>query len=292
MEEIISKISKKTLDELKKAGKQPYPLYYKNTFNLIAKEDGIYESLNPKLLLDKPDINESLVDQTSKTIKQVTEFSEEIKQDSQNLIEEVKPDHIGDIREIVVNFTKDLVNKINLLEETVKSLEKELDKAYKELLIDPLTKVYNRKALINDLEEILKRGKDKDLDLVIAVIDLDKFKEINDTFGHLVGDFVLIKVIEIIRKYIRSEHKIYRYGGDEFVVIFNRVSIENIEKIIERILNKIEHTILKYKENLIKITVSIGITAHRRGDTFESIINRADEALYQAKETRNKYVKV
>ncbi|GAB6073514.1 GGDEF domain-containing protein [Nautilia lithotrophica] len=287
MEEMIIKISEKVLDELKKAHKPPFPLYYKNVFNSLVKQEGIYEDLNPKLLCVEPDLNEAILTKTVRTIKEVNNVSKEIKQESENLIEEVAPLQIDEIKETIMQFSAGLIQKINRLEETVHSLEVELDKAYKELLIDPLTKVYNRKALNNDLNEILEKGKEKDLDLVIAIVDLDMFKEINDKYGHLVGDFVLIKIADIIKKLIRKENRIYRYGGDEFIIIFNRMTLSQVRPIIQRIVKKIESTLLKYKNDLIKVTVSIGLTQHKKGDTFEEIIKRADHALYQAKINRN-----
>jgi len=237
----------------------------------------------------EPDINEALFTKTVKTIKEVNNVSKEIKQDSESLIEEVTPLQIDEIKEVIMQFSAGLLQKINKLEETVHSLEIELDRAYKDLLIDTLTKVYNRKALTNDLNEILEKGKEKDLDLVIAIVDLDFFKEINDKYGHLVGDFVLIKIADIIKKIIRKENKIYRYGGDEFVIIFNRMNMNQVKSIIQRILKKIESTLLKYKDDLIRITISIGLTQHKKGDTFEEFIKRADYALYQAKAKRNGY---
>jgi diguanylate cyclase (GGDEF)-like protein len=289
MEELIIKISEKAIEELKKSHKPPYPLYYKNVFDSLVKEEGIYEELNPKLLCEEPDLNESLINKTVKTIREVSNVSREIRQDSESLIEEVAPLQIDDIKDTILQFTSGLLQKISKLEDTVHSLEAELDKAYKELLIDPLTKVYNRKALNNDLNQILEKGKNKKLDLVIAIIDLDLFKEINDKYGHLVGDFVLIKIANIIKKMIREENKIYRYGGDEFVIVFNRMNLSQVKPIIERIVKKIENTLLKYKEDLIHVTISIGLTEHKKGDTFEEIIKRADSALYQAKINRNRY---
>jgi len=292
MEEMIGKISQKTLEELKKANKSPYPLYYKNVFVSLAKKEGVFDELNPKLLCVEPDINEAILSKTVKTIKEVNNVSKEIKQDSESLIEEVAPLQIDEIKETIMQFSAGLFQKVNKLEETVHSLEAELDKAYKELLIDPLTKVYNRKALTKDLNEILEKGQEKDLDLVIAIVDLDFFKEINDKYGHLVGDFVLIKIADIIRKMIRKENRVYRYGGDEFVIVFNRMTLEQVRPIIQRIVKKIENTLLKYKDDFIKVTVSIGLTQHKKGDTFDEIIKRADSALYKAKVDRNGFSEV
>jgi len=287
MEEIIKKISKSVIDELKKGHKPPYPLYYQDVFLTLAKTEGVFEQLNPKLLCIEPSVNESFLKQTANTINEVNNVSKEIKEESETLAAEIAPLQMEEIKDTVMAFSKGLIDKINKLEETVYLLENELDKAYKELLIDPLTKAYNRKALTNDLNAILEKGKEKDLDLVVAVVDLDHFKEINDHYGHLVGDFVLIKLVQIIKKMIRKEHKIYRYGGDEFVIVFNRMTSKQVRPILERITKKISTTLLKYKDELIKVTVSIGATSHKKGDSFEEILKRADTALYEIKEHRN-----
>ena len=287
MEEIIKEISQKVIDELNKSHKPPYPLYYKNIFVDIAREKNIYDDLNPKLMCEEADLNEQLINKTYTTIKEVNNVSKEIKQDSENLIEEVAPLQIDNIKETIMQFSAGLLQKVNKLENTIKTLETELDKAYKELLIDPLTKAYNRKALDKDLKEILKKGKDKDLDLVVAIVDLDYFKEINDKYGHLVGDFVLIKIVNIIKKILRKTDKIYRYGGDEFVIVFNRTTLSQVKPIIERIVKKIENTLLKYKDEIINVTVSIGVAQHKKGDTFDTLLNRADNGLYKAKINRN-----
>ena len=290
MEELINEISEKTISELKRLKKPLYPLYYKNVFNNILKEKGVYENINPKLLCEEVNISETFLEKTQETIKHVDEVSKEIKKDSQTLVEKIEPFDAEEIKEAILKFNKNIFSKIDKLEEKVKSLQQELDKVYKELLIDSLTKAYNKKALEKDLNEILKIGKQKDLNLVIAVIDFDDFKNINDTYGHLVGDFVLIKLVEIIKRLIRKEHKLYRFGGDEFILVLNRVDLKEAERIIERIVEKISHTVLKYNEHLIKISVSMGVTKHKKGDTIKTLLQRADDALYEAKkEGKNRY---
>ena len=287
MEELINDISQKTLEELKKAKKPPYPLYYKEIFNYIASDMHISDQLNPKLLCENPTFDEKLVSMTKTAIEDVHHKTKIIKNSSKEIIEEIQEVDPEDLKSNIIKFSAFLLQNIEEMEHKIKELESELDKAYKELLIDPLTKAYNRKALERDLIEILEKGKEKDLDLCIAMIDIDNFKVINDTYGHLVGDYILIKFVQIMRSLIRSSDKIYRYGGDEFIIIFNRSNILNARKSIERILNKIEKTKLKYKDYIINLTVSSGITCHKKGDDVDSILNRADEALYEAKVTKN-----
>ena len=290
MEELVREISKETLDSIEKSGKLPFPLYYKEVFNKISFDKKIIDNINPKLLCLKPSFDERFLIEVEDSIHTVSNTTKDIKNNSKEIIEEIEDIDSDEIKTIVLNFTIDLMSKINKMEEKIQSLEAELDRTYKELLIDPLTKAYNRKALEKDLLEILKYGKDKDLDLVVAMIDLDDFKIINDKYGHIVGDFVLIKICEIIKSLIRKTDKLYRYGGDEFVIVFNRSNIFNAKKSIERIIEKISKTKLKYKDNLIEISISAGLTSHKKGDTLESIIKRADEALYKVKNsTKNGY---
>ncbi len=289
MEETIKHISVQTLNELKKANKLPYPLYYKDVFNSIAKEKGIIEQLNPKLLCISPDVNQRLIEATKKMLDHVQSTSKTIKTSSEDIIEEINEANPDEIKETVIKFSAFLINSVNEMETKIKELESELDKAYKELLIDPLTKVYNRKALERDLLVILENGKKRDLDLAVAFVDMDNFKYINDTYGHLVGDFVLIKFAKMLKALTRSSDKIYRYGGDEFVIVFNRTPLISAIKTIERIIEKINKTKLKYKDYLIEFSISAGIAAHKKGDDVETLLKRADDALYEAKLTKNTY---
>lgn len=289
MEETIKKISKETLNELNKADKLPYPFYYKEVFNSIAKEMKLLEQLNPKLLCINPSINETILEATRKTLNHVQNTSKSIKISSENIVEEINEANPEEIREIVIKFSAFLINNIDKMENKIKALESELDKAYKDLLIDPLTKAYNRKALNKDFLQILPKKQNKDLDLALAIIDLDNFKYINDTYGHLVGDFVLIKFVQIMKKLTRTSDKIYRYGGDEFIIVFNRTHLNFAIKTIERIIDKIRKIKLQYKENLISFRVSAGITSHKKGDNIDTFIQRADEALYEAKQAKDGY---
>jgi diguanylate cyclase (GGDEF)-like protein len=289
MEEIIRKISEETLNELKKAKKPPYPLYYKEIFVVLLKEKKLYEHLNTKLLCEMPNVNEILINKTAQTIKDINESSNDIKENSIKLLEEIEPVETENVKNLVIQYSSKLLDTVNKMQNKIQELEVELEKAYQELLIDPLTKAFNRKAFEKNIKRTLKIGKNKNLDLALAVVDLDHFKRINDTYGHLVGDFVLKKLVEIIKSLIRKEHHIYRLGGDEFVILMNRTDLKSAEKVVDRIISSIKKTKLKYKDQIIEITVSIGLTMHKKGDTAESIIKRADEALYKAKKNRNKY---
>ena len=283
---MIQELVKKTLEELDKASKEAYPLYYRNVFNDLAEVEGL--ELDDKLTL-KDNINEQLLKTSKETTDYISKQNREIENHSKNLVEdvEVTNKHEETVK-LVKEFEKDLANKLAKYQNKIEQLNNELEKAYEELHIDSLTKSYNRKALEEDLNKILKAGKTKKLDFFIIIIDLDHFKKINDTYGHLVGDFVLIKFVQLIKKSIRGSDKVYRFGGDEFVILFNRIDKKIIELIANKILAKISSTKLKYKENIISLTTSLGISCHKKGDTVDTIIKRADEALYESKIHRNK----
>jgi len=289
MEELIKQIAKKSIEELEKVHKSPYPLYYKEVFDALVREAGILEQLNPKLLCLKPDLNEELIEKTRSAVENVQKTSSSIKSSSEDILEIINKVDAEELKKTVADFSSTLIKNVNEMGKRISELENELDKAYKDLLIDPLTKAYNRKALEKKLGEILEKGKERQLDLCVAIVDMDDFKKINDTFGHLVGDFVLIKLVQMIKKLIRASDSIFRYGGDEFIIVFNRSNIDMASKSVERILNKIRKTKLKYKDYIIVATISIGLTQHHKGDTMETILKRADDALYKAKKEKNSY---
>ncbi len=283
MEELVKKIFEKTIEELEKAQKLPFPLYYKEVFNKIAEDEKIIDKFNPKLLCLERSINEILLEKTQDTIQHINETSKNLKNNSKMIIEEIDDASPEELKEDVLKFSRSMIEMIDKMEKKIQELESELKKAYEELHVDPLTKAYNRKALEKDLKELLNKGKEEDLDLVIAIVDVDNFKQINDEYGHLVGDFVLVKLTQIIKNIIKQHGKIYRYGGDEFIIVFYPVKLSLAQKLVENIVKKISKTALKYKDNLIKVTISVGVAAHQKGNSMESLLKKADEALYFVK---------
>jgi diguanylate cyclase len=149
-----------------------------------------------------------------------------------------------------------------------------------------LTQVGNRKGFLEDLKGTLEAGQHQQLPLVLMMIDADNFKLLNDEYGHLAGDKVLYFLAQSIKSIIRSGDNVYRYGGEEFAVVLNRCDQEQSFAIADKIRSKIEHSHLIYSGRTIHVTVSVGVTTHQHGDTFEELFSRADEALYSAKKAR------
>ena len=160
---------------------------------------------------------------------------------------------------------------------------------------DPLTRLFNRRYFNDIAEKYFATEERNHNGLSAIVLDIDKFKSVNQIYGQVVGDDVLVIISDILRMHSRDSDIPVRMGGAEFMVLFPETSLENAQIIAERIRLKVEDTIIEdRKKNLIKITVSIGVSQVRNGiDTsIERTIQRADEALYGAKRDGRNQVKV
>ncbi|WP_346913090.1 GGDEF domain-containing protein [Clostridium sp.] len=171
--------------------------------------------------------------------------------------------------------------------EYAESIENFLKNIQETTLIDDLTGVYNRRYIRERLEVDVEKSIREHKPMSVIMADIDYFKEINDTYGHIVGDNVLKDFTRIASKYIRSNGSdwIGRYGGEEFLIVLNDTDEDKAEVIAERIRKNLEETTLEYKENKFSITCSFGVYGFRDLDmNTEDIIHRADINLYEAKE--------
>ena len=147
-------------------------------------------------------------------------------------------------------------------------------------LRDKLTSVYNRHDFHEILMQEIKKSERLGYKLSLLLLDIDNFKFINDNFSHATGDAVLREFAEILRETLRETDKIFRWGGEEFLIISGNTSKENIRAFGEKLRNIIEKN--KFTD-VGTITASIGVSIYRKVDTFDEFINRADKALQQAK---------
>jgi len=151
-------------------------------------------------------------------------------------------------------------------------------------ILDPLTRVYNKREILNFLEKFLANFiRYKKEPFSVMMLDIDFFKKINDTYGHLAGDFVLKEFVKIIKNKIRSSDILGRFGGEEFILILPNTKISGALKLAMRIKEEVENHIFEYGKEKIKVTTSIGITSVSLNDSVESLLERVDEALYDAK---------
>lgn len=180
----------------------------------------------------------------------------------------------------------EIIARINANLELVDLFDKINDMANK----DFLTGAYNRRFFYEIGETIYKKASRKKSNLAVAMIDIDKFKSINDTYGHDIGDIAIKEVKKILDTNLRSSDLMARFGGEEFCVLLEDISIKNVQALFEKIRQNFQNNIITIGDVKISYTVSIGIY-YRLAYSLDETIRLSDESLYMAKERgRNKIV--
>lgn len=154
-----------------------------------------------------------------------------------------------------------------------------MDKLFK---LDPLTELYNHKTFHEYLEKLIEQSELNGLPLQLAILDLDNFKKVNDTYGHHVGDNVLMRTAAILRQSVTPNDFVARYGGEEFAIIFTEKTLKESYAVLERIRSEMEQ--LPHEElGFRPVTCSIGLEAYRLGTGKDYLFKNADASLYAAK---------
>lgn len=150
--------------------------------------------------------------------------------------------------------------------------------------IDALTFLVNRRMIVKELQSEVLRAQRYNSLLSISVVDIDHFKKVNDTYGHLVGDEALRQVAYQLRDHIRHPDMAGRYGGEEFLILLPNSDSTAASEQASRLCRQVRETDIQVENHNLNITISIGIAQFRNGeDTWESLLNRADNAMYEAK---------
>ena len=150
--------------------------------------------------------------------------------------------------------------------------------------IDALTFLFNRRIIVRELQDEVLRAERYNNTLSISIIDVDKFKLVNDTYGHPAGDEVLKQVACQLRDHIRHPDTVGRYGGEEFLILLPNSNAIAATKQAIRLGKEIREMVVTIKEHKLKVTVSIGIAQFKAGvDTWDTLLNRADNAMYEEK---------
>lgn len=168
-------------------------------------------------------------------------------------------------------------------------LQRALEKISELAITDELTGLYNRRHLLKVLEQQRALANREGTPFVLAFIDLDNFKDVNDEFGHSIGDEVLKQFSGLLQDSIREVDLVSRYGGEEFVILLNGVGIDTASIVVERIRLAVEQ--LEFSKTKLHITMSVGITEYQAPEIVADTLARADKLLYVAKhEGRNRVV--
>jgi len=147
---------------------------------------------------------------------------------------------------------------------------------------DYLSGAYNRRFLFDSGTSIFKKAQRKKEDIAVAMIDIDNFKNINDTYGHDVGDLVIKNTVNVLNKILRTSDLMVRFGGEEFCILLEYISLKDTITLFQRIIEKFEHNIIKVNNQSFSYTISIGI-CYGMEENLEAMIKKSDDNLYLAK---------
>lgn len=158
--------------------------------------------------------------------------------------------------------------------------------------LDPLTGLPLRYSLEHDFELAMKICQRNKTQLYVVMIDADHFKAVNDNYGHPIGDLVLCYLADLLREQVRSNEQLYRYGGEEFLVLMQAPFDEAIMVTVQRFLQKVRDTCVPVPDKeALKLTVTLGLACVVNGEGLESAVERADQSLYAGKVAgRDRYV--
>ncbi|WP_207744943.1 GGDEF domain-containing protein [Paraclostridium bifermentans] len=196
----------------------------------------------------------------------------------------------GDI--YIVELIKDVTNDTmfsTYTNKTVNELKCEINKLNMLIVTDELTNIFNRRYLDEHLPVLLKNLSLPDFSVSLIMLDIDKFKNINDTYGHLCGDFIIKEVASLLDSYIKNfDGWTCRYGGDEFIAVIENKSENETYTIINNLKTLIGTKEFLYENNKINITCSFGVSyLNNENITFNDALNLVDTKLYKAKGSRN-----
>jgi len=173
-------------------------------------------------------------------------------------------------------------------------LELKAKKLEDSVRLDALTNIYNRGYMELALDEEFHTSTVRNIPLTLIMVDLDHFKKVNDSYGHSSGDKALVHAVELLKSCIREKDSLYRYGGEEFVVMLPKTGNDGAERVAKRIIDTFNSKKLTLQDNSqITITASLGVTTHGEGiifDNWRHLLNISDYCMYTSKaEGRNKY---
>lgn len=247
------------------------------------------EEARKMLRLNAEDI-ESILSEFHLQVEQAGEYFD-LKIKNTKSVQEILQE--ANIRLSLMNLDYDQINKqLVQAKMALEKLTRELEQKNKVLdnlaNLDGLTGIYNHRYFQNTLEQEISRATRRENSLALLLIDIDHFKNFNDTYGHQTGDFVLKEFAETLKKHLRNYDTLARYGGEEFAVILPESTEEEAMVVAEKLRQAVEDNIFTDNRNEYRVTASFGIAACAPAiiDDFSksSFISKADEALYDAKD--------
>ncbi len=305
----VSEVARESLKNIVRQGKAPIPPVYEEEFYRQAEALGLNDLvLRLMATLPSGQVANLLMNGLEKLVREIDgdleEYGHQLSEHT-NAIEKSRSqlDNGEDPHLEQVKMTLDDIIRANIqmkaqLDSTRARLQ-EREEQVKHLKLksrhDPLTGVLNRSAMEEDLPLEFARSKRYGRPFSIIMTDIDFFKKVNDRYGHVIGDDVLRSFSRLIKRGIREVDSLYRYGGEEFLILLPETTLESASIVAERLRKGIEAHLLKSKDDSaieIRITASFGVTSWRESDSsYVDVVERADKALYCAKQSgRNQVV--
>jgi diguanylate cyclase len=251
-------------------------------------------TLENKFRETKKDVMKQIVFDLTETVQEFVTSSSNFDDDMAGYVASIeKADSVTDIlalKETIIGEMNQIRSRSSALRLELEdhrlatqSLSQQLEQTEARALVDNLTNALNRNAYNFKISQLVREYERFKEVFSLMVIDIDNFKQFNDTYGHKAGDKILHSVSANIQLALRTSDLVFRYGGEEFVVLINKISPENACKLGEKIRSQVENDFFVDQNKKLKVTVSIGITCARDGDDEISLFERADEAMYEAK---------
>lgn len=300
----ISAIIREALYRIAKENMMLTPFNYYKVFIKTATDMGVSESEIRKYIYGDYEKVEDL-EELKREVLDIAKNVENITTKTENSVERGNEAYKEVLREVGYhrnNIAEEIIEELEKMLYVNATLKAELEAARRELKRqkkalenikelsnrDQLTGLYTRRYMENVLNEALFNFYRYSRVFSVIMIDLNNFKEINDTYGHLTGDVVLQKIAMVLLNETRKTDVPVRYGGDEFIIILPDTPIEDAKSFTGRMLEKIES--LKFEKNgeRFHCTVSTGVTQVKDGDSINSVLSRVDEALYKTKRNKDK----
>lgn len=171
------------------------------------------------------------------------------------------------------------------LNDRVRQLEDEIRQLSQEVSTDPLTRIANRRGMMQAFEVEQARAQREAAPLAIGILDVDNFKKLNDTLGHQTGDEALKFLASRVSEWLRPQDVVARYGGEEFVVLLPATDVAEGQRVLTRLQRMLSAELFTHEDKQVFITFSAGVTLYRQGEAIEAALERADMGLYEAKRT-------
>ncbi len=251
---------------------------------MVESIDGVLDKLSLRLI--------DMIEKSDSSNEEIQSIKKELESYTEESVINFKVAHkklytiaiaLEENTQLLSQDLKDHSGEVTALSKKVRKLEKELEAVKKESKEDFLTKLYNRRALDEFMEIKEAEFKRYERNFTIVMFDLDKFKYVNDTFGHDAGDAVLKAFAKILKKECRKVDVVGRYGGEEFIAILSETDTKGGVDFAEKVRKHVQKARFMYQAKRISVTVSAGVAQRAEHVSLSATVNSADEYLYEAK---------